>query len=412
MAPTMGSTRIFGPFRFEAESLELYRGGRRVEMPLRAAALLACLLERPGDLVTRERLLAGVWGETHVTASSLTEAMSRLRGALGDSATRPRYVETLAGRGYRFVGTVRRRALVSASAAGQRGLRIAAALLASVLSVAAWWLPSRSPAPPPVIVELSASGEVIETVELPPLDLTGLTPSPDGRRLAFQAPRADSGADIWVFDRDERSLRRLSEGGHNAEVIWSPDGSSLTWASSLGGTYDVVRRRADATGELERLVAGPADEYPEAWSADATRLVYSEVGARGDLDLKWLRRDPGGREWHSEPLVVTRAHEYLASLSPDGRWLAYVSNASAGWRVYLADLERGGRPQVVGAGQDPFWSADGAALFFLQAGRLAAVRPPERGVSDLTTLGDLPALERIVRARALGSGGFIAALSG
>jgi Tol biopolymer transport system component len=110
--------------------------------------------------------------------------------------------------------------------------------------------------------------------------------------------------------------------------------------------------------------------------------------------------------------VVTRAHEYLASLSPDGRWLAYVSNASAGWRVYLADLERGGRPQVVGAGQDPFWSADGAALFFLQAGRLAAVRPPERGVSDLTTLGDLPALERIVRARALGSGGFIAALSG
>jgi len=405
----------FGPFRFDARSRELFRGGSRVELPLRAAALLAGLLETPGELVTHERLLAAVWGETHVTPSSLTEAMSRLRAALGDSAVRPRYVETLPGRGYRFVAAVRRPSLAAPSPVLHRVLRTAAAVPALALVALGGWIVSRRPPEPPVIVELAASGRVIETVALPPLEMEGLSPSPDGRKLAFQAPRGGarhSAADVWVFDRDERSLRRLSEGGHNAEVVWSPDGSSVAWASNRDGTYDVVRRRADATGGLELLVAGPANQYPEAWTADGTRLIYSEESDRGDLDLRWLRRREAGAEWRSEALVVTPADEYLASLSPDGRWLAYVSNASGGWRIHLADLETGGRSRVVAAGEDPFWSADGEALYFLERGRLAAVRPPARGRSGLGPPLALPRAAHIFRARVSGRGGFIAAIAG
>ena len=98
----------FGPFEVNASTGELKKGGIPVRLPAQPFAILVLLLQRCGELVTRQQLREQIWGEgTFVDFEhGLNAAMNKLRRALGDSAENPRYIETLPGRGYRFVGTL------------------------------------------------------------------------------------------------------------------------------------------------------------------------------------------------------------------------------------------------------------------------------------------------------------------
>ncbi len=107
--PNQLSARLtFGPFAVNVSTGELLKGGIRVRLPAQPLAILLLLLRTPGELVTREQLREQIWGEgTFVDFEhGLNAAMNKLRRALGDSAENPRYIETLPGRGYRFVGTL------------------------------------------------------------------------------------------------------------------------------------------------------------------------------------------------------------------------------------------------------------------------------------------------------------------
>lgn len=96
----------FGPFHIDEPEGRLARDGQRVELPPRALAVLCELVRRPNQLVTDELLLDRVWGHRHVSESVVRTVVGHLRRALGDDPRRPRYVETAARRGYRFVGEV------------------------------------------------------------------------------------------------------------------------------------------------------------------------------------------------------------------------------------------------------------------------------------------------------------------
>jgi cholera toxin transcriptional activator len=98
----------FGVFEVDRAAGELRKSGARIRLQEQPFQVLALLLERPGDVVTREELREKLWGaDTFVDFDhSLNTAINKVREALGDSASRPRYVETLAGRGYRFLATV------------------------------------------------------------------------------------------------------------------------------------------------------------------------------------------------------------------------------------------------------------------------------------------------------------------
>src|SRR5215813_11184717 len=95
----------FGSFRLDLQTLELTKGGTRIRVPEQSLQILAMLLERPGEMVTREELHAKLWPNGTIVEfeHSINAAMNRLRVALGDSAEEPRYVETLPHRGYRFI---------------------------------------------------------------------------------------------------------------------------------------------------------------------------------------------------------------------------------------------------------------------------------------------------------------------
>src|ERR1700756_2493704 len=97
----------FGPFHIDEPEGRLARDGMRVELPPRALAVLCELVRRPNQLVPDEVLLDRVWGHRHVSESVVRTVVSHLRQALGDDPRNPRYVETAARRGYRFVAEVR-----------------------------------------------------------------------------------------------------------------------------------------------------------------------------------------------------------------------------------------------------------------------------------------------------------------
>lgn len=104
----MSDPRIyrFGPFRFEPAESRLWRGGDALEVEPKALDVLAVLVDAPGKLQSRDALLDEVWGHRHVTPSTLNRVIALLRAALGDAANRPRFIETVPRRGYRFVADV------------------------------------------------------------------------------------------------------------------------------------------------------------------------------------------------------------------------------------------------------------------------------------------------------------------
>src|SRR6476619_4524858 len=95
----------FGPFAFDRQSRLLWRDGAEIALPPRVLGVLEVLIDRPGQVVARQDLLDGVWKDAFVTDTSLTEAVSFLRQALGDDPQAPRYIQTVHRRGYRFLLT-------------------------------------------------------------------------------------------------------------------------------------------------------------------------------------------------------------------------------------------------------------------------------------------------------------------
>src|SRR5262245_6624701 len=97
---------VFGPFRLDRRDERLWRGPEALPLPPKTFALLCCLVTQAGQLVTKDALLEAVWPETVVSESVVTVAMRTLRQVLGAQARSPRFIETVHGRGYRFVAPV------------------------------------------------------------------------------------------------------------------------------------------------------------------------------------------------------------------------------------------------------------------------------------------------------------------
>src|SRR5215510_15550337 len=96
----------FGPYRLDVENIQLWRGAQEVKMTGKAFAVLRYLVEHPGELATKDELFAAAWPETVVSEATLVSSIQELRQALRDDAKKPRYIETVHRRGYRFVAAV------------------------------------------------------------------------------------------------------------------------------------------------------------------------------------------------------------------------------------------------------------------------------------------------------------------
>ena len=278
-----GSHRLvtFGVFELDLRSGELRKSGARVTLQQQPLQLLSVLLERPGELVTREELRKRLWpDDTFVDFDhGVSAAVKRLRQALGDSAESPRFVETVPRRGYRFIAPVNG---IAGSAAleehvGERvrvrwGWIIVAVTMVAVLAlgIAAWLKP---------------------------------------------VPRVAAGAPT---DGAPGPVLQLTTGSHlNTEPAISPDGEWIAYASDRSGEghLDLWGQRLKG-GEPVRLTNDAADDREPSFSSDGSRIAFRSERDGGGIYV--IPAHSGG-----DAKLLVRGGAHGARFSPDGRWLAY-----------------------------------------------------------------------------------------
>ena len=197
--------------------------------------------------------------------------------------------------------------------------------------------------------------------------------SPDGTKVAFTAVgRTQNATDIWIRDLARGTEVRVTFDGQNQWPAWAPDGSAIAFGSNRATpqSIDLYSARVGFPGEPTRL-ADVDIGAPGSWTRDGTALVYTQLSSgRADSGSDvWIAPRSGAapRSW-----LTTRFSEEAPRLSPDGRWLAYVSDQTGDPRVYVQPFPEGGRviPVSTGRGSEPVWSADGTAVFYRDANRL------------------------------------------
>ena len=248
----------FGPFELDPRTGELHGNGVHVVLSEQPLRLLLALLDRPGQLITRDELRQLLWpDDTFVDFDhGLNAAVRRVRDALGDSADRPRYVETLPRRGYRFVGEIEAGppAGEPEDSADTRPATTESAPVASAPAVRQKWGRGST--------AFLASGILI--VIIAASWFAGFT-----RRVDQPATRA-------------RELTRQTFGqGLQTDVTWSPDGQRIAFASNQGGNFDIWVQRLG--GEAIQITSSPADDTQPAWSPVGDEIVFHSERDGGGL---------------------------------------------------------------------------------------------------------------------------------
>jgi Tol biopolymer transport system component/tRNA A-37 threonylcarbamoyl transferase component Bud32 len=220
------------------------------------------------------------------------------------------------------------------------------------------------------------SRDGVETqIDLPPAPYNEAELSPDGRRVALTGGEGGV-ADLWVADLERGTVTRLTIGEQVESPVWSLDGLRIAYSTRRRNaerpSWAISWRTADGSRDAEQLLEQLRQVVPNAFTSDG-RLVYSARKPDGNgMDIFRLSLD-GDRE--PEPLVVGQHSESQAALSPDERWLAYVSDEGGRPNVYVRPYAGGeGRWQISATrGTEPRWGPGGRELFFRDGATLYRV---------------------------------------
>ena len=194
----------------------------------------------------------------------------------------------------------------------------------------------------------------------------GINVSPDGKRVAVHRHES-AGGDIWVYDASLRTPMRLTfePSQDNGMPVWSADGRRLVFQSLRNGKWGLYERNADGTGAETLLRESELVQFPMAWSRDGQSLAYVVIDPKTLADV-WLLPLTGDRK--ATPLRQSKAGENFPQISPDGKWLAYVSSESGTPQIYITSFPEGNGKWQVSTGEYgsfPRWRSDGKELYYL-----------------------------------------------
>jgi serine/threonine protein kinase len=192
--------------------------------------------------------------------------------------------------------------------------------------------------------------------------------SPDGTRLAVDIFAGTQGiGDIWIFDLARGTSTRLTFGPYSQGApVWSPDGKMIFYSSGAG--FPHIKAKAADGSTPERIILESKDtvEYPDSFSPDGRYLVYTRKVPQNETGFHvWAL--PLFGDGKPFPIVQSTFEERYPAVSPDGKWLAYQSNESGRWEVYITAFPGGGAKwQVSGVGgASPKWRGDSKEVFYL-----------------------------------------------
>ena len=205
-----------------------------------------------------------------------------------------------------------------------------------------------------------------EPVAAPPRAYQHPRLSPDGTRVALCS--IDQENDLWIWDLRRATLTRLTlDPGTDWFPVWTPDGRRIIFSSNRGGAFNLWWQAADGTGAAERLTTSSNAQFVTGITPDGTAVIFNEQTKTMGNDLLQLALDGTRRV---TPLLQTKFDERNGIVSPDGRWLAYESNSSGPFEIYVRPFPNvgGGQWQVSTAGgRQPLWARSGKELFYFGA---------------------------------------------
>jgi eukaryotic-like serine/threonine-protein kinase len=217
-------------------------------------------------------------------------------------------------------------------------------------------------------------GAKLGTIGQPQLGLTKPELSPDGGRVLVQSTEAGN-ADVWVHDVARGVKQRLTfDPGSDNASIWLPKGDRISFSSTRRGGTDIYVQSADGTGEPQLLLGSPTAEYGYDWSADEQYMIFDQFHD-GRSVVYYLKRKDDGSGYDSIPFITDPFDTLSPKLSPNSKYLAYESNESGRYEVYVQPFPQGGRKvQVsINGGHQPRWRGDGKELFYVEGNSLMAV---------------------------------------
>jgi len=349
----------FSVFEVDLRTGELRKQGLKVKLQGQPFQVLVMLLERSGELVTREEIRERLWpGDTFIDfEKSINTSIKRLREALGDDAAAPRFIETLPRQGYRFIAPVNGGADGSAPDVS--------AVPSSPISVAA-----TSPSPDETAVRdrrYSKRGAALAVVGVALIAVVAgviwfhfLRPTP---RPATPPMR------IVPF---------TSFPGHQDDARFSPDGNQIAfaWDGEKEDNWDIYVKLIGTEKPL-RLTTDPGEDRFPAWSPDGRYIAFCRYNSKGEGGIYVVPALGGPEHRLPTPSLVWPAWAWDESFdwSPDGKYLVYVDKQTGTLFLVAADNPDDKRRLTISTGQadlSPRFSPDGKTVAFLrQVGALA-----------------------------------------
>ena len=223
------------------------------------------------------------------------------------------------------------------------------------------------------LVWCDRSGKVLSRIGTPQVQ-GGVRLSPDSRRAMVEIQ--DGGLDLWVYDLERGVQTRATSGGAPKSAgAWSPRGDEITYVLNRGGNIDIVAGAVIGGGEPRVLVSTPAAEMSPDWSADGRFLIYLAATHRLRRDILFRERRPDGTLGDAVEFAKAAGDHAAPQFSPDGRYVAYCSNESGRYEVYVQPFPNGAKRWQISAnsGTAPRWRRDGRELYYLERRKLMAV---------------------------------------
>lgn len=374
----------FADFRVDAERRLLTRSGEPVSVTPKVFEMLVILLEHPGELITKATLMELLWPDSFVEESNLTQNVAVLRRALGDSSKQPRFILTVPGQGYRFLGDVRGGGGVNGILAapvtdpasspsapaprreGSSWLMPAGLLAVIVGGLFLWFVISSKLASDPASIERTGQVTSWSGLDFYP------SISPDGNSIVYSSDRSGS-FEIYVKQlvQSAREVQLTSDGGQNFQPKFSPDGSMVAYHSKRRGGIWVIPTSGGTAKQVSDFGSAPA------WSPDGSQIAF-QSDPLNDLGSNVRNAMPPSTIWivpsrGGEPRQVTRPGDPpgghgAPSWSPDGKTIVFDTNdwnsSMLAWvNVETGEIKR--HESEMNAASDAVYMPDGQSIIFI-----------------------------------------------